>query len=371
MEIEKHPNLNENEKEHVLVTHDESIFRAADDNSYGWYETGKNPIKRKGQGKSIMVSTFLCECHGILKLSADMEAIEGGIIDVTEMIEPGGDTWWTSTDLIKQMEKALKIFERLHPNKIGVFQFDCSSNHQAYANDALRKESMNLNPGGAQKKLRDSVFGPNNTPQKFQYPADCPILLEKKNKDGSISFSPLAGEPKGMKQILLERGLWKNSLKKTCKLCKSDNPDVDDRFNMNRKDCCVDRIIELQPDFQAQVSVLEELVIKKGHQCIFLPKYHCELNFIEMFWGATKRFVRDNCNYNFDTLRKNVPLGLNSVPLDTIRRFARKSWRYMDIYSSGETGIIAEYICRKFSSHRYIPNDQIALLREEYHKMKK
>jgi hypothetical protein len=28
------------------------------------------------------------------------------------------------------------------------------------------------------------------------------------------------GKPKGMKQVLIERGLWKNSLLADCKLCK-------------------------------------------------------------------------------------------------------------------------------------------------------
>ena len=34
-------------------------------------------------------------------------------------------------------------------------------------------------------------------------------------------------------------------------------------------------------DFQQERSQLEHVVARGGHLCLFLPKYHCELNFIE------------------------------------------------------------------------------------------
>ena len=33
--------------------------------------TNNHPIRPKGDGRSIMVSAFLCECHGLLRLSDD------------------------------------------------------------------------------------------------------------------------------------------------------------------------------------------------------------------------------------------------------------------------------------------------------------
>jgi hypothetical protein len=48
------------------------------------------------------------------------------------------------------------------------------------------------------------------------------------------------------------------------------------------------RILSLQEDFISQKSLLQEEIEKRGHKCIFYPKYHCELNFIEMYWGLQR-----------------------------------------------------------------------------------
>lgn len=96
-------------------------------------------------------------------------------------------------------------------------------------------------------------------------------------------------------------------------------------------------LLKSQPDFQSQKEWLEETVLAAGFQIDFYQKYHCEFNYIEMFWGAAKAFARRNCNYDFNHLVETVPLALNSVSLSKIRKFARKSYRYMDAYRVGPT----------------------------------
>lgn len=107
-----------------------------------------------------------------------------------------------------------------------------------------------------------------------------------------------------------------------------------------------------------QRPLVREVIENRGHKVIFYPKFHCELNFIEMFWGAAKRYTRNNCDYSFKGLEKIVPEALNSISLETIRCFARKTWRFMDAYRKGLTGIEALYAVKKYRSHRRIPENK-------------
>ena len=45
----------------------------------------------------------------------------------------------------------------------------------------------------------------------------------------------------------------------------------------------------------------------------------------------------------------------NSVPITTIQKFARKSWRYMGAYEKGLEGRIAEWAVKKYKSHHWLP----------------
>jgi hypothetical protein len=59
-----------------------------------------------------------------------------------------------------------------------------------------------------------------------------------------------------------------------------------------------------------------------------------------------------------------VPRSLESVSLITIRRFARKAWRYMGLYQKGIGGKLAEYAVKKYRSHRRIPDEIIEELNQ-------
>ncbi|RPB00564.1 hypothetical protein L873DRAFT_778307 [Choiromyces venosus 120613-1] len=57
-----------------------------------------------------------------------------------------------------------------------------------------------------------------------------------------------------------------------------------------------------QPDFKAQVGMLTEVIQNRNHRVHFFPPFHCELNWIEYYWGAAKRHARDHCEYTIDAL---------------------------------------------------------------------
>ena len=118
--------------------------------------------------------------------------------------------------------------------------------------------------------------------------------------------------------------------------------------------CCARHILATQDDFKNQKPLLQKLIEAR---VIFYPKFHCELNYIEMYWGAAKRYVRQHCNYTWKGLQENVPNAFDSIPLKQIRKYAMRASRFMDCYRKGLTVLQAEYIVKKYKSHRRIPDN--------------
>ena len=145
-----------------------------------------------------------------------------------------------------------------------------------------------------------------------------------------------------------------------CKNCKEKIQDF------LRTSYCTCQVISLKSDFFIQKEVIEELIEKADYKYIFYPKFYCELNFIERYWRAYKRYIWENCNYSWNGLQQVVPKSLDSVPLVMIRKFVRKCWRYMDTYKKDISGKLAEYTVKKYKSHRRIPDSVL----EELNKIK-
>ena len=97
--------------------------------------------------------------------------------------------------------------------------------------------------------------------------------------------------------------------------------------------CCGSYVLSQEPDFMEQKEWLTEVVNAAGFNIIFFPKYHCELNFIEMIQGWVKGHYRRTCTYNYADLKKRLPEAfLDVIPLAFIRRAARYCFRFMDGY---------------------------------------
>jgi len=65
-----------------------------------------------------------------------------------------------------------------------------------------------------------------------------------------------------------------------------------------------------------------------------------------------KKYLRDNCDYTFNTLalKENMPKALASVPLQTIRRWENRMYRWMEAYRSELGTKDAQIQVHKFSS---------------------
>jgi len=59
------------------------------------------------------------------------------------------------------------------------------------------------------------------------------------------------------------------------------------------KACCALRILQAEPDFLAEKSLLETVIDKAGYEAVFYPKFHCKLNYIEYYRAVLKRYTRD------------------------------------------------------------------------------
>ena len=160
------------------------------------------------------------------------------------------------------------------------------------------------------------------------------------------------GKSKGIKRILQERGLWYEGLKKQCAREKKGGAPSDlgitqsfderqfhevvEEYEIRTadhcdagKDYCASRIRKAQPNFANEIFLLEQAVREAGHQVAFYPKFHCELNYVEYFWAAVKRYTRENCSYSFQELESRVLAGLDSISFLTIHRFAMRSKCWM------------------------------------------
>lgn len=240
-------------------------------------------------------------------------------------------------------EKIIPAFERAHgPDYQVLIMVDNSQGHSAYGEDALLTSRMNMRPGGKQAKLRDGWYIKDG--QKIIQPMCFPGV-----------HSEFPGMQKGIKQVIVERGLWKNGLVMQCKSQKNG-----EKCTSDATDCCAQHILDLQPDFQEQKSLIQEVIEAAGHLCIFLPKSHCELNFIEYFWGAVKKYLRDHCDYTFATLKENMPKALAAVDVGLIRKWEHHMVQWMEAYRGGLGAKEAQKQVKMFSSchyrsHRRVP----------------
>ena len=109
-----------------------------------------------------------------------------------------------------------------------------------------------------------------------------------------------SGMQKGLKTVLEERGV-----NVTNKQHKGD----------------MIKILQEMRDFKFQKTRVEELILKRGHRVMFIPKFHCEINPIERVWCHAKRYTWAHCDYSFAGLEKIIDIAPDSVTVEMMRKF--------------------------------------------------
>ena len=263
-----------------------------------------------------MASDFIEEDGGILALTDDQweenrKEHPNLPKKARELITIGGaaEGYWTNDRFISQVEKAIQIAEIKYPasNHSLVFIFDQSSNHRAFLEDALNAKRMNVGPGGSQPSMHDTIW------------------------NGQFQKMTLGdGTPKGMRLVLEERGV------KTAGMVKAD----------------MIKVLENMADFKFEKNKLEKIISEKGHRCLFLPKYHCELNPIERVWCKAKFYTRNKCDYTFRHLQRTVEPALDSVTTNDIRQYFRTFRDFIQAYKGNIGAVEAAEAVKTYKSHR-------------------
>ena len=264
------------------------------------------------------------------------------------------DGYWTMTKMLKQLKEYVIAEEVMMQNVQFCHNFDWSSGHAALPPGALHAASMNMSWGGKQPKMRSTkiqaekgFLGSNGFElcRKDPRPSDSRLQVGDlqhmvfQEGDPPPWYDPHAegytGQPKGLKQILWERGLWSDSLTlPTARLAMAE---------------CL--------DFTCEETALEQLAHQRGHLLRMTPKGHPELAGvgIEYSWGKAK--------YNFRKINDCDPKNFHNLVLQSLsdnvidraraRKFARRARDYMRAYATGVSKHVDIEAQRKtYKTHR-------------------
>lgn len=198
------------------------------------------------------------------------------------------------------MERASEEAKKLFPGRRVVFCLDNSPVHCAKREDALNAVNMNAKPGGAQPKMVSGWW------------------VDKHGKRHTQAMVDRHGQAKGLRLVCAER------------FTKLHPRHREYTVGMTKKQ--LRALIEREPDFLTQPTLVEELIAARGQRVLFMPKFHCELNPTELVWAAAKRHTREHCTFKVGSLRALIPQALSRIPLKQIAAYFERSEAWVVAY---------------------------------------
>ena len=289
--------------------------------------------------------------------------------------------YWDSDEFLLQCEDLIDCMGTWFPDHQILAEVDHSSGHDKFKPDGLYCGKLNGGIGGKQRPMRTSKNLPASAigpyPAVLKNGRDCKL---KPGEDQTMSFSPgspppfkkqdwsaaaYEGQQKGMEQILWETG-WLDSAKKyTVDGKKDDEGNVIPGTSLKQ-------ILADRADFKAELSLLEQLWIDRGHLIISSPKCHPELagDGIEYAWGFMKKYYRKINSGSEKTMsqkqRSRVfeAMAPPQLPVARLMRYSRTAREYKLVYSGANDGAAhlshaaieaerrAKKLAREATSHR-------------------
>jgi hypothetical protein len=301
-------------------------------------------------------------------------------------IDPGKnkDGWWDYDAYAQQVVDYRDCVRYLYPGYQIVLEDDHSQNHTKQKEGGLNTNTMNARFGGKQSVPRPETgslmeeyqgfLGDNQLQVVFPAGVDIPVVwrdvatsvdvttntitvADKKLKKGDVqcfvftaddlppAHEPLTlredsevtkfgvtktvpgyvGKPKGLRQVLWERGLYIQGMKL---------PEMREVLS-----ACL--------DFKHEECALEDMVHAQGDVVFFSPKAHPEVAGmgIEYTWGAAKLIFRRNNDCNSRRLHGSVHDALKHITVSMAHSFGRRARDYQHGYklpgSELHTGIEA------------------------------
>ena len=149
-----------------------------------------------------------------------------------------------------------------------------------------------------------------------------------------------------VKQILKERGLWPaQGLRLNC-----PPSDGQSKSCQPERGCCARKVLTAERDFREQKCQLQEELEARGQVVLFLPKFHCELTPIELYWCQAKWY----CRKTAIILSAGCVTPSPKVWHRSILGYWNKVYRIIDAYQAGANYGTADFKNRVYKSHRRI-----------------
>ena len=309
--------VNRDTAEYIEVVQDETICYSNHVQRGYWGNPNKvNCLPPKSDGIRIMSSDFITPDGYLMYNDAAWERVKNRP-ENKERVERLGEFqariagrlikqgYYNSEQCAEDFYRACQIIKENYNGKYKpIFFIDHSPIHKAIRKDALHAQSMNVSDGGKQRYQCDGYYH---------------IVSEEGQRTRirqSMVFEdgPKKGKQKGLRTVCLERF----------------GPER--VAGLKKKEDFV-RLLQNEEDFAATEIWLKEIAAEFGGDVIFNVKFHPELSAIELFYRDHSLFMRvHNIIGETKEFEKNYELAIQSVPIETIRRYFLSGERMLEAY---------------------------------------